>query len=129
MHLSRVDLEKVVVGQGPESTVMQAHFQDCSACQSELATILESESQEGSTNQPAPARIKALDPITSLSPPAPAILLTASSNGLHLRTSASFVVGTSVQVRSSMGSVFGRVRYCVPVGSEFQIGVRVDKTA
>ena len=122
MHISRCDLEKLVVGHGSDLALLQAHLQECQTCQGEMAAEL---AAEGGSD----ARVKVLDPITSLGPSAPGQLLAASSTGLHLRVSRLLFVGAMVQVRSSIGTVFGRVRYCFPAGSEFQIGVKVQKAA
>lgn len=79
--------------------------------------------------RPTPSRVKVLDPITSLGPSAPARLMAISESGMHVRVTNPIFVGALVQVRSSEISTFGRVRYCIPVGSEFQIGVKVQKAA
>jgi hypothetical protein len=122
MHVSRIDLEKLVVGHGSDLADIQAHLQECQDCQNEMAASLET---EGTSD----ARVKILDPITSLGPSGPAHVLSASSTGLHVKVYRLVFVGAMVQVRSSIGNVFGRVRYCFPVGSGFQIGVKIRKAA
>jgi hypothetical protein len=74
---------------------------------------------------PLPSRVKVLDPISSLGPSSPAQLMAICESGMHVRVSSSIFVGALVQVRSSDISAFGRVRYCIPAGSEFQIGVKL----
>jgi hypothetical protein len=123
MHVRRSDVEKLVVGHGSELAAIQTHLQECPACQTEVAAMLEVE------YRPTPTRVKVLDPITSLGPSAPAQLMSISESGMHIRVSSSIFVGALVQVRSSEVSAFGRVRYCIPVGSAFQIGVKVQKAA
>jgi hypothetical protein len=127
MHLSRLDLERLVVDQLPsiELSTIQAHLQQCPACQTELAAKLDAESAAGAETTPA-ARIKVLDPILSNGPSGPAHLLNASLQSLHVRVPRSIFVGAFVQVRSSVGIAFGQVRYCIPAGTDFQIGVKLE---
>jgi hypothetical protein len=85
----------------------------------------------GSSREPpnqfnAAARIKILDPVTSLGPSGPAHLLKASAQSLHIRVPRSVLIGALVHVRSAIGLAFGQVRYCIPVGAEFQIGVKLE---
>jgi hypothetical protein len=123
MHVQRNDLERLVVGHGSELAAIQSHLQACPVCQTEAAAMLQAECR------PMPSRVKVLDPITSLGPSAPARLMAICESGMHVRVASPIFVGALVQVRSSDVSAFGRVRYCIPVGSEFQIGVKVQKPA
>ena len=129
MHLTRLDLERLLVEQSPdpELSAIQVHLQECAACQAELVSKIDEEADgNGGNNSSAVACIKILDPLTSIGPSAPAQLLNASAQSLHLRVSRLMLVGSQVHVRSPLGSAFGRVRYCFWVGSEFQIGVRLE---
>ena len=123
MHVGRSDVENLVVGHGSELAAIQSHLQECPACQTEVAAMLEVECS------PTPTRVKVLDPIVSLGPSAPARLMAICGSGMHVRVSSSIFVGALVQVRSSALSAFGRVRYCFPVGAEFQIGVKVQNAS
>ena len=125
MHLTRVDLERLVVEEGPNPALSEihTHLQECIACQTELAAKLD---EEEARQINSVARIKILDPITSIGPSAPAHLLNASPQSLHVRVSRLMFVGARVHVRSPLGQGFGSVRYCIPAGSEFQIGVRLE---
>jgi len=123
MHVGRTEVEKLVVGHGSDLPSIQNHLQECQVCQAQVAAMLEVE------YRPTPSRVKVLDPITSLGPSAPARLMAISESGMHVRVTNPIFVGALVQVRSSEISTFGRVRYCIPVGSEFQIGVKVQKAA
>jgi hypothetical protein len=123
MHVTRGDVENLVVGHGSELAAIQNHLQECQVCQAEVAAMLEVE------YRPTPTRVKVLDPITSLGPSAPARLMATCESGMHIRVATPIFVGALVQVRSSDLSAFGRVRYCIPVGLEFQIGVKVQKAA
>jgi len=122
MHVGRSEVERLVVGHGSELAVVQAHLQVCQTCQKELAAALDADGMSD-------ARLKVLDPITSLGPSGPAQLPATSSTGLHLRVPQIVFVGAMVQVRSSSGTVFGRVRYCFPGGAGFQIGVKLRQAA
>jgi hypothetical protein len=130
MHVDRGDLERLVVDSLPnqELTEIQVHLQGCKACQSALAAKLSEEEAAGNPqiNSNAAARIKILDPVTSLGPSGPAHLLNASAQSLHIRVPRSVFIGALVHVRSSIGLAFGHVRYCIPAGSEFQIGVKLE---
>ena len=112
MHISRVALERLVVAQTPsrELTALQTHLQKCRACQAELVAKLDEE--EAAVNSQidsnTAARIKVLDPITSVGPPAPAHLLSASSQGLHVRVSRSMLVGRSFTYARRSGKPLGR---------------------
>jgi hypothetical protein len=127
MHLTRLDVERLLVSRtpDPELSAIQAHLQGCNACQTELAAKLDEE-ETATTPQNNSTRIKILDPITSIGPSAPAHLLNASRQALHLRVSRLMLVGARVHVRSPLGQGFGSVRYCIPAGPEFQIGVRLE---
>lgn len=129
MHVSRFDLERLVVDPLPnaELTAIQCHLQECRACQIELASKLdaEQEAENPKVISKSEARIKVLDPITSNGPSHPAHLLNASAGSLHVRVSRSIFIGALVHVRSSFGLAFGQVRYCIPAGAEFQIGVKL----
>ncbi len=130
MHVNRGDLERLVADAAPSSELsrIRDHLHDCRTCQAELAAKLDQERMTGSAqiNSNAAARIKVLDPITSLAPSAPADVLQGSPRSLHVRVSRFIYVGALVHVRSSLGLAVGQVRYCIPVGSEFQIGVKLE---
>jgi hypothetical protein len=126
MHIDRQDLERLVVDQLPNAglSAIQFHLQECGECQAEFAAQLDAGNSETS-----PARIKVLDPITSNGPSGEATVLNSSSRGLHARVPRSIFVGSLVHVRSSLGNAFGKVRYCIPSGEEFQIGVKLETAA
>ena len=68
MHVSRLDLERLVVDQlpNPELSALQVHLQECRACQVELTAKLdEEEAGSPQVNSNTAARIKVLNPITS----------------------------------------------------------------
>jgi hypothetical protein len=71
-----------------------------------------------------PARVKVLDPLTSLGPAVHARVVDASFGGLGLRVSKPVFPGSVVQIRFRDQIVLGEVRYCLPSGSDFIIGIR-----
>jgi len=128
MHLTRADLESLVVEQGrdPELSAIQVHLQECAACQIELVAKLHEEEAAGNRQVSSWARIKILNPITSIGPSAMVYLLTASPRSLHVRVPRVVWVGARVHVLSPLVQGFGTVRYSIPAGREFQIGVRLE---
>jgi len=130
MHINRNDLERLVVDPlpSPEISAIQRHLQECPSCQCEIAAKLDEEEAAGNplVNSNAAARIKVLDPITSVGPSGPAHLMNASAESLHVRVPRSIFIGALVHIRSSIGLAFGHVRYCIPAGTEFQIGVKLE---
>ncbi len=125
MHLSLAHLERLVVEQGPdpELSAIQAHLQECVACQTKLAANLQEEEDPKVNSW---ARIKILNPITSIGSSAPVYLLTASPRSLHVRVPRLILVGVRVHVLSPLVQGFGTVRYSIPAGREFQIGVGLE---
>ena len=123
MHLNRLDLERLVVSEGtdPELSAIQGHLNQCQTCQLELAAKLD---EENATANRA-GRIKVLDPITSNGPARPAQIQNASAQSLHVRVPRPIVIGALVHVHSSSGTAFGKVRYCIPAGPKFQVGIKL----
>jgi hypothetical protein len=75
----------------------------------------------------SPARIKALDPLTSLGPSATGQILNTSISGLKLKVPRAFVPGAVVQIRFQGQIVLGTVRYCIPLENEFFVGVHLKE--
>jgi len=93
-----------------------------------------SNTREESAGSPSPApnlggvaetwaRVKVLNPLTSTGPSMHAELTSSSETDLHIRVPRCIFRGSSVQVRTNVGIVFGAVESCVPAGAEFEIGV------
>jgi hypothetical protein len=74
------------------------------------------------------ARVKVLNPLTSTGPSMHAELISSSETDVHLRVPRCIFRGSSVQVRTHQGIVFGAVQSCVAAGSEFEIGVALHGT-
>ena len=75
----------------------------------------------------SPARIKVLDPMVSLGPSIHGRVVDVSGKGLKVRAPHSILHGSVVQVRFRDRIVLGRVKYCLPIESEFYIGVRLKE--
>lgn len=73
------------------------------------------------------ARVKVLDPLMTMGPPSPAHALAIWGNGLRLRVNRAILRGSMVQVRIGERLGYGRVQFCLPCGTEFEVSVeRVD---
>jgi hypothetical protein len=73
------------------------------------------------------ARIKGLEPLTSTGVPSVAEVLELSRHGLKLKCPRFFVQGTLLQIRIENDFYFGKVRYCVPAGSDHELGVQIQE--
>jgi hypothetical protein len=124
MHLSRIDLEKLVVSEPPECRILHSHLQECRSCQFELAAALDRERIETSI-EATRGCLKVLDPPAEVRR-APIQILVFSSTGLHARLSRPIDLGALIHLRSPAGSILGHIKYCFPVEADFQIGVKVQ---
>jgi hypothetical protein len=71
------------------------------------------------------ARVKSLDPVTSLGPSTAARIVDISQRGLKLRVGRPLMLGASVQILAERKIFLGKVRYCRSVHDDFYIGVRL----
>ena len=76
----------------------------------------------------ATARVKVLDPLTSVGPAIHAELVGASDSGLHLRVPRFILVGSAVQIRIRDEVAFGEVRESVAIGGAYEILVAVKRS-
>ena len=132
-HFSGEDLERYVDGRLPEahSAAVQAHLEECEECQLRLAEIaLETQwkgtERRGDPRIPVsfPARLKLLDPVTSVGPPHSVHVIEISRNGLKIRTPRFLIPKTLVQIRFNSKTVLGEVRYCDKSESEYHAGLQ-----
>ena len=72
------------------------------------------------------ARIKVLDPLTSMGPSMEAELLSSSDSDLQLKVPRWIIPGSAVQVLTSKGVVFGRVWSSTEAGSGFEVDIAVE---
>jgi hypothetical protein len=77
----------------------------------------------------APARVKVLNPMTSMGRSMRAEVLRHSDMDLQVRVPRDILVGSIVQVRTSQMIAFGEVRSATPAGAVFDIGVAVQRSA
>jgi PilZ domain len=71
-----------------------------------------------------PASAKILHPAVSSSDRVDGRVVNLSRSGLKLRLPLPMLPGTIVQVRFMDRIALGEIRYCIPTGSEFYVGVR-----
>jgi PilZ domain len=72
-----------------------------------------------------PIRIKVLNPMSSTAPSGHAQLVDRSDKGLKVRVPRFITPGAVVQMRLKEAFALGEVRYCLPYGPEFHVGVRL----
>lgn len=87
------------------------------------AELREDRRKEPRLEEDTPARLKILHPLISMGPSIHARILNRSASGVKLRVPHSVFVGALVLVRLPDGIVFGKVRYCISAGAEYQVGV------
>jgi hypothetical protein len=72
-----------------------------------------------------PASVKTLHPVaTSGGDRLDGRLVNLSRSGLKLRVPKPMLPGTMVQVRFMDKIALGEIRYCIPIGSDYYVGVR-----
>jgi hypothetical protein len=72
-----------------------------------------------------PARVKALDPITSTCPPTHVRVIEYGEKSLTLEASRFFVQGTLLQLNVERNFSLWKVRSCDPAGTAFHIGLEL----
>ncbi len=81
----------------------------------------------GNQHGTAAARVKVLNPLTSIGPAMHAELVDAYDGGLNLRVPRPILVGSAVQIRTRDHLAFGEVRASVAVGGTYEIQVAVKR--
>jgi hypothetical protein len=79
-------------------------------------------------SQAIPARVKVIDPLLTLGPSSPARVLRVWDTGLSLKVHCAIFRGSLIQVRTRDKILFGRVEFCLPSGTEFEISVGAVQT-
>src|SRR2546423_15191614 len=74
-----------------------------------------------------PARIKALEPLTSTCPASVAELVEYSETGIKLRTPRDLIIGSLVQVHVARSYSLWKVRSCVRDDDAFLVGLEMAK--
>lgn len=72
------------------------------------------------------ARVKVLDPLTSIGPSMEAELLGSSGSDYQLRVPRWIIPGSAVQVLTSKGVVMGKVWFAAEAGGSFEVEVAVE---
>jgi hypothetical protein len=72
-----------------------------------------------------PARVKALDPMTSTTPPSRARVIEYSDHGIKLEAANYFMRGTLLQLHVERNFSLWKVRYCVAQGLVFHVGLEL----
>jgi hypothetical protein len=136
LHSSSEDLKRYALGQVPsnEASAIETHLLECPTCRKAFAALalgprgaMGERRSEVRLTLNSPARIKALDPLTSLGPSTTGEVLDSSDTGLKLKVPRAFFSGAVVQIRFQDQIVLGTVRYCIPSGDEFHIGVHLKE--
>lgn len=146
MHVENDDLRLYILGQLSESrtTTVETHLRECEVCAAKVSEAARSvtlaESAELTTQQQCnlagrerrivprvptdePAFMRVLSP---LSPSRLEVrLLNFSKGGLMLQVPEAVSRGALVQVHVKKLIVLAEVRYCIPVGRQYHIGVQI----
>ncbi len=72
-----------------------------------------------------PAKVKGLNPVTSIGPSLPATIVEGSRHGHRIRLDREYLPGASIQVLVSKKAFVGKVRHCFRSGIEFMVGVQL----
>ena len=72
-----------------------------------------------------PARVKALDPVTSTCPPSHVRVIEYAQKSIKLEANRYFLPGTLLQLNVERNFSLWKVRTCVPHGSAFHIGLEL----
>jgi hypothetical protein len=71
------------------------------------------------------ARLKSLDPVTSIGPSTSACVVEVSHHGLKVRVARNFMRGASVHIMAEQKIFLGRVRYCLAEADDFLLGIQL----
>jgi hypothetical protein len=117
---------------------MEAHLEVCADCRAKVAAAVEfsralTQLQRDSAEMREAHRVPTDDPATLqllspvLSDEWDVRIRDTSKGGMCVRTPKPLGRGTRVKVRRGTGHEVGEVRYCVPVGEMFHIGIRIEE--
>ena len=144
MHLSDENLELFFHGRLSSDglSATESHLTDCSSCTNRLSNvsgvflrILKLKNQRLGSYEGIEKRREHRVPFDSpgqmqaFSPFSPAKfrvqMLDVSRNGLKVRTPQFVARGAMVQVVIEEAIILGEVRYCIPAGAEFDMGIQI----
>ena len=143
-HVSNEDLELYFLGRLPSDqlSAVESHLTDCSFCTNRLSNVTgvflkilklknrRVENYEGIEKRrehrvpfDGPGQMQAFSPF---SPTKFRVqILDVSRNGLKVRTPEFVSRGAMVQVAIEEAIILGEVRYCIPTGAEFDMGIQI----
>jgi hypothetical protein len=133
-HSSSRDLEQYIDGHLSDdaSTIVRTHLERCEECQLRLADIALEGQWKGPENRAEPrvavnfpARLKLLDPLTSVGPPHDVEVIEISRSGLKIHTPRYLILKTLVQIRFNGKARLGEVRYCVKAETGYHTGLKL----
>jgi hypothetical protein len=81
--------------------------------------------REPRTRVDIPARLKSVDPVTSIGPSTVVRIVELSRNGLKIKVDHGFLPKSLVQVIASNQIMMGQVRHSTPVEGGFHVGVQL----
>ena len=73
------------------------------------------------------ARVKSLDPVTSIGPSTVGRVVEISRHGLKLRVRRPFMIGASLQILAERKMFLAKVRHCSPVEDDYHVGVLLSE--
>jgi hypothetical protein len=73
------------------------------------------------------AKLKSLDPLTSLGPSTAVQVIEMSRHGFKIFATRSYLPNSVVLLRMSRELITGRVRHCTPVSGGFHLGIERTK--
>jgi hypothetical protein len=137
IHAEEVDLYARGRISLSERHELEAHLEDCSECRAKVAAAVDfsralSQLQRDSAEMRAAHRVPTDDPATlQLLGPVPSDewnvrIRDTSKGGMCVRTPRRVERGTRVRVWRGTAHDLGEVRYCVPVGEMFHVGIRIE---
>jgi hypothetical protein len=132
MHLASEDFELYALEQLPQkrAAAVEQHIAHCPACDAKLKSVIwqagtrakeRRQHPRTSTDQPAwmqviePPRIGAFE----------VRILDVSREGMSLQTRQHVTRGSKIKIRREDTIIFGEVRYCIPAGGEFRLGIQI----
>lgn len=71
------------------------------------------------------ARLKSLNPVTSIGPSTVAQIVEVSEHGLKIRVNRPLTIGATVQILAEGKIILGRVRHCLSVDMDYHIGIQI----
>jgi hypothetical protein len=132
MHLKVEDFKLYALGQLPKERArsVESHVSKCPECDFKLKDALrlvgaapEERRLHPRTATDEPGWMQVMEP--------PRLgawevrVLDVSKDGMSLRTGQHVSRGWKIKVRRGSMIVFGEVRYCLPAGAEFRVGVKI----